>query len=254
MIIGSKLYRTATTADSMGWARSLINEAPDGAIFLADQYTHLRGRQGRTWEIMPGQLVVTMVLKPLLLKVIHNDDLNIRLNQLNMAISLGILTPLKKYNAGLKWPNDFIIDKKKVGGLLLQVVWNGEVPIGIIAGFALNINNSFAQDHELSPIATSLADSTGAQQDIRAIYKEVLMAIDAWYAAWQQMEFSSIYKAWREEQFYLGQPITVHQKDESICSGIAQQVMPNGDLWIADEQKKQHAISFYQVEEVHLLK
>jgi BirA family biotin operon repressor/biotin-[acetyl-CoA-carboxylase] ligase len=250
MIIGSKLYRIQTTADSMGWAKSLIQEAPDGAIFLADQYTHLRGRQGREWCIMPGQLVVTMVLKPPLLKVIHSDDISIRLNQLNMAISLGILDPLKKYGCALKWPNDFIVNRKKIGGLLIQVVWQNDSPIGIIAGFAINVQNTFAPDHELHAIATSIADVVQTPVELRMLYKEILFAIDGWYAAWQQMAFSSIYKAWRDEQHYLGKTITVHQKDGSICTGTAQQVMPNGDLLITDEHKKQQSISFFQVEEV----
>jgi len=42
-----------------------------------------------------------------------------------MAIALGILEPLKKYGATLKWPNDFIINHKKVGGMLMQLVWHG---------------------------------------------------------------------------------------------------------------------------------
>jgi BirA family biotin operon repressor/biotin-[acetyl-CoA-carboxylase] ligase len=252
MIIGSKLYRTQTTADSMGWARSLIHEAPDGAIFLADEYTNLRGRQGRTWCIMPGQLVVTMVLKPPLLKLMHSDDLSIRLNQLNMAISLGILDPLKKYGASLKWPNDVMLNQKKCGGQLLQVIWEGDIACGLVAGFALNVNNTFPPDHELFPIATSLTETTQLPIDMRGLYKEILIAIDAWYAAWQQMAFASIYKAWRDEQQYLGKSITVHQKNGSICSGIAQQVMPNGDLLITDDNKKQQSISFFQVEEVQL--
>ncbi len=253
MIIGSKLYRTQSTDDSMAWARSLMHEAPDGALFLADTYTHARGRQGRTWHVMPGQLMVTMVLKPPLLKVIHTDDLDVRLSQLNMAIALGIVSPLKTYGASLKWPNDVVVDQKKLGGVLMQVVWEHNAPSGLIVGFAINVNNTFPPEHELYETATSVCTLANAPADMRALYKEIITNIDAWYAAWQQLAFGSIYKAWRQEQLYLGKQITVHQKDGSICSGIAQQVMPNGDLMLTiDGQKKPLTISFYQVEEVRL--
>ncbi len=253
MTIGTKLYRTQTTDDSMGWARSFLHEAPDGAVFLADSYTHARGRQGRTWEIMPGQLMVTLLLKPPLLKLMHTDDISIRLSQLNMAVALGILRPLKQYGASLKWPNDFIVQHKKIGGLLMQVVWEDAAPAGIIVGFALNVNNAFAPEHELFPIATSLKSATGAEHDLRALYKDLLAGLNLWYNQWQQMAFGDIYKTWKLEQAYLGQHITVHQKDGSTIAGIAQQVMPNGDLMMTiDGQKKQETVSFYQVDEVKI--
>ncbi|MBM3893203.1 biotin--[acetyl-CoA-carboxylase] ligase [Candidatus Dependentiae bacterium] len=254
MIIGSKLYRIQTTDDSMAWARSLLHEAPDGALFLADMYTHARGRQGREWHIMPGQLLVTMVLKPPLLKVMHPDDFDVRLSQLNMAIALGVVSPLKMYGASLKWPNDIVTGTQKLGGILMQAVWEHHAPAGLIVGFALNVNNIFPPEHELYKSATSVCTLAGKQLDMRTLFKEIITNLDAWYAAWQQLAFGSIYKAWRQEQIYLGKPITVHQKDGSICTGIAQQVMPNGDLLLAIEgEKKPITLSFYQVEEIQLI-
>ncbi len=237
----------------MAWARSLIHEAPDGALFLADNYTHARGRQGRVWQIMPGQLMVTMILKPPLLKVMHADDFDVRLSQLNMAIALGIVSPLKQYGVSLKWPNDFVVDHKKLGGVLMQAVWENNSPCGLIVGFAINVNNTITPEHELYATATSVCMLSGSTVDMRALYKEIIANLDAWYAAWQQLAFGSIYKAWRQEQLYLGKQITVHQKDGSVCAGMAQQVMPNGDLVLALDGKKQQIISFYQVEEVRLM-
>ena len=237
----------------MAWARSLIHEAPDGALFLADTYTHAHGRQGRIWQIMPGQLMVTMVLKPPLLKVMHTDDLEVRLSQLNMAIALGIVSPLKAYGASLKWPNDLVINQQKIGGLLMQVVWEGNSPCGIIVGFALNVNNTFTAEHELFSIATSICMQTGEPVELRGLFKIIMAEIDAWYAAWQQLAFGSIYKAWRQEQSFLGKQITVHQKTGAICNGLAQQVLPNGDLQLLVEgEKKPLTISFYQVEDIRL--
>jgi BirA family biotin operon repressor/biotin-[acetyl-CoA-carboxylase] ligase len=252
MPIGKKVYRAQSTDDSMGWARSLLHDAPDGAVFLADVLTQAKGRQGRFWQIMPGQLIVTFLLKPPMLKLLPAEDLHIRLNQLNMAISLGVLEPLKPYGVGLKWPNDFILDQKKIGGLLMNLVWEGQQPQGIIVGFALNVNNEITQNDQLYAFATSIKAVCGADVDRRSLYKSMLVSLNAWYDAWQQARYMPIYKHWKDEQICLGLPIKIHQKDGTIVEGTAQQVLPNGDLLLVDQYKKQKTVSFYQVEEVSI--
>lgn len=254
MIIGNKVYRTHTTSNSMAWAQEHMFDAPDGAVFLADVFTHAQGRQGRTWELQPGQLLVTFILKPKQLHELAEDDVSIRLNQLNMAISLGILDPLKNCGVQLKWPNDFIIQDKKMGGMLIHVAWYNQKPFGLIVGFALNINNQFLPEHPLFDRAISLKTATGSSFELRPLYKEILGSLNHWYNMWQQGEFIKIYKAWREHQSYLGKLISVHQQNGKLIEGIIQQVLPNGDLWIIDDQKKKQTISFYQVEEIKLKK
>lgn len=252
MTIGSKLYRTQSTNDSMAWAKEHINDAPDGSIFLADTLTHARGRQGRTWQVSAGQLLVTMLLKPAQLALFSADDFAIRLNQLTMAISLGILEPLKQYGVQLKWPNDFVALHKKVGGILVHVIWSGSKPLGVIVGFAINVNNEFSEDNELFPIATSLKMVTRSDQELRPLYKNIVVSLNAWYTSWQAGQFMEIYKSWKEHQAYLGATLEIHQKDGSLIKGTAQQVMPNGDLLLIDQNKKQQVISFYQVDEIKI--
>jgi BirA family biotin operon repressor/biotin-[acetyl-CoA-carboxylase] ligase len=252
MTIGSKLYRTHTTDDSMAWAKEHIHTAPDGAIFLADQFTHAQGRQGRTWSVYPGQLMVTLVLKPAHLSAINKDDLSIRLNQLTMAISLGILDALKPYDVGLKWPNDFMTKGKKVGGVLMHVVWIGDQPLGAIVGFAINVNTEFPANDPLVTIATSLMAASGNEVPMRPLYKDILTHLDQWYRQWKDGAFMHIYKTWKQAQLFIGKSIQIHNKDGSVIEGTANQVMPNGDLMLATADKKQVVIPFYQVEEVHI--
>lgn len=252
MIIGKKLYREHTIDDSMAWARKNIETAPDGSVFLADVLTKARGRQGRTWQVMAGQLMVTFILKPTLFQSLHQDDCTVRINQLNMAVCLGILEPLKSFGVRLKWPNDFVLNGKKLGGMLTHVVWSEEKLIGMIVGFALNINNEFLPDDPLIEIATSLKTEKHQAHELRPLYKDVLQGLNTWYMHWQHEEFMNIYKNWRLMQAFLGKEIQLHQKDGSIMRGLAQQVLPNGDLLLIDESKKQHLISFFQVEEVKI--
>ena len=114
IIVGNKIYQKVWCSDSMLWAKQHLDTAPDGAVFIADILGHARGRQGRTWQFVPGQLPITILLKPNF-KNLCKADLEFRLNQLTMALALGILDPLKFYGVALKWPNDFVLNHKKVG-------------------------------------------------------------------------------------------------------------------------------------------
>ncbi|MFH1253866.1 MAG: biotin--[acetyl-CoA-carboxylase] ligase [bacterium] len=275
MIIGSKLYRTLQCADSMAWAKQNMAAAPDGAVFLADKLTHAKGRNGRVWKVIEGQLNITILLKPKTLHSFSSEDLPIRINQLNMAVSLGIYDAIKDFGIGIKWPNDFVVQSeamtnsgeltipdgkqvnKKVGGVLFHLVWEGGVPVGIVCGFAINVNNIFDTSDELFDIATSLVFVSGSKVEMRPLYKNLLISINNYYKKWLTGNFDEIYKLWRKAQLFMGKSIKIHQKDGVIITGIMMQVLPNGDLLLiessgTDKSGKQKIVSFYMVEQVVL--
>lgn len=253
MNIGKKIYREHTVKNSMEWAKQHIQDAPDGAVFLADVLLSAQGRQGRTWQVSTGQLLVTFVLKPPQLATIPLDDFTIRLNQLTMALSLGILAPLKDYGVCLKWPNDFMVQGKKMGGMLVHTVWSSEHPFGLIVGFGLNINNEFAENDDLHSIATSLKTVTNSTIQLRPLYKHIIAELNFWYDLWQKNEFTLIYKSWKEALLpFLNNQVTIHQKDGSLLTGKAFQVLPNGDLLLLNAAQKSVTVSYHQVETITL--
>ena len=135
----------------------------------------------------------------------------------------------------------------------MHLVWQGVAPQGIIVGFAINVNNEFSESDDLYDIATSLKTITGVLVDMRTLYKAILAEIDAWYQCWHAGDFMDIYKAWKELQAYLGSRLQVHQKNGLLIEGLAQQVLPNGDLIMKDPTGKQKTVAFYQVEEIKII-
>jgi BirA family biotin operon repressor/biotin-[acetyl-CoA-carboxylase] ligase len=248
-MIGSKLYRTKSCANSIAWASQHLTDAPDGSVFLADSLETAKGRGNSVWVWRPGQLAVTVLLKPKNFNLRSAEDLPIRLNQLNMAISLGIHKILSEHGVGLKWPNDFILNGKKVGGLLFKVIWENNFPAGIVFGFGININNIFDKPDELFEIATSLKQELGNELNMRTIYKNLLQAINEFYEKWQAGTFDEIYKLWRKAQINLGKKLKINLNGDKFVSGTMLQVMPNGDIILADETGKQQIIPFYAVQE-----
>jgi BirA family biotin operon repressor/biotin-[acetyl-CoA-carboxylase] ligase len=252
MIIGSKLYRTKMCTNSLAWAREHIDSAPDGSVFLADKLANAYGRQGRAWFIYPGQLLITLLLKPALFHRCCLEEIPIRLNQLNMALSIGVASTLSKYGIGIKWPNDFVVQNKKVGGLLAHVVWQNNWPAGVIIGIGININTQFDKNDELFPIATSLAMVAEQDFDMRLLYRELLKNLDEAYALWGSSKFDEIYRQWRLLQVCLGKQLTIHQKNGQLMSGTMSQVLPNGDMIMSVSKKGSVIIPFCIVSDVAL--
>ncbi len=250
MIFGSKLYRAQVVRNTLQWARGNLAQAPDGAVFLADTVEQAQGRQGRVWSVAPGQLLFTAVLKPAMLATCEPDNLGIRLNQLSMALSLGILEPIKKYGIGIKWPNDFVAGDKKVCGMLMQAVWENNKVQGLILGFGLNINNKFISEDELFARATSLSTLAKSDLNMRELYKQLLTSLDRYYLMWQHEQYIDIYRAWKQEQVLLHKEVSIHEKDGTLISGILSQVLPNGDAMLTTANKQLKLIQFCNVESI----
>lgn len=250
MIFGSKVYRAQTVSNSMQWARENIELAPDGAIFIADRLEQAQGRQGRAWGIRDGQLLITAMLKPILLASCPDDERGIRLNQLSIALSLGIINPLLPHGASIKWPNDFYINNKKIGGMLLQPVWQGTTLRGIILGFGLNVTTIFSPDDELFEIATSITMETGKTIALRELYFALLSSLDHYYLRWQQQDYQALYSEWRKQQSFIGKQLIVHRQDGTIFNAKLNQVMPNGDAIMSSETHPFQQVPFHLIEHI----
>jgi BirA family transcriptional regulator, biotin operon repressor / biotin---[acetyl-CoA-carboxylase] ligase len=250
MIIGNKIYKKEKCFNSIDWAKENINSVSDGAIFLADIHETTRGRQDRIWKFYPEQLIVTFVLKPKNLFDNFEGAIDLRLRQLNMAITLGILEPLKSYNIELKWPNDFMYGDKKVGGLIFDVVWGGNKLLGIIAAFAVNVNNIIEEPDEITSIATSLKQVAGKEIDKKELFDKFLNSLNKFYEKYLNSEFDSIFEQWKKSQSCINTKITVHRRDKSEVTGFFYDVSKNGDLILRDEDGNKNIIPFYAVENI----
>lgn len=233
MIIGNTIYRTKTCDDSFAWARKELAEAPDGSLFIAENLTHAKGRQGRTWEVADGQLLITVLLKPKKIAQIPKKDLELRIKNLNMALALGVLSPILQYDIQLKWPNDFyaVKTRRKVGGEMMDIIWDNGYPSGIIFGFGLNVNNTFAPESPVYHTAATLAEY---RIDKEKLLTEILTSLNHWYTLWLEEHYQAIFTAWKLHQLYLGKEITVHLADGKKISGILNDIAENGDCFVND--------------------
>ena len=108
--------------------------APEGTTVITDEQTRGRGRRGRVWTSHPGQsLVLSMVVRPGTLGA--ESVLSIRLG-LAVARAIEEITPLA---VTVKWPNDLLVDGRKVGGMLCEGAVEGDRPAYVVAGTGVNV-------------------------------------------------------------------------------------------------------------------
>ena len=156
-----RLDRCESTMDA---ARVLAEEgAADGTVVVAAEQTSGRGTKGRLWLSPPGVgLYLTYILKPGKEEV---PDLTL----LPLASGLAAqeaLVALGMAEARLKWPNDLVAGRRKLGGVLCESVYRNGRPSFALIGVGLNLNQTekdFPPD--LRPLATSVRLATGKETD-----------------------------------------------------------------------------------------
>lgn len=249
MSIGASIVYVDRCENSMEWAKSCIDSAVDGAVFLAGEHGFTRGRQGRQWHVFDGQILLTVLLKPSFAIDFSLED---QLTYLSMACSLGVLDSLRVYDVHLKWPNDFVINHKKIGGMIIESVVRGDTIAGVVIGIGLNISTDIPEHHPLFSHATSLYMHTAKKYDIPSLQKQIYDSLDRWYDHWKQKQFDAIFRAWQQAQGGIGKQIVVHGQDGGTIRGVMKGVTPQGELLLEVRQGVESRIPFYIVDVVDI--
>ncbi len=193
MIIGSKLYYEDEVDSTNIYAKSLLNTASDGTIVLADLQTAGKGRLDRPWYSPVGGIWMSVILKPE------------KPNLIPVLTSVSLCETFSTYDIllGLKWPNDVMLNKKKVAGILCEVVDQS-----VIVGIGLNLNiKEFPP--ELRNTATSIFIETKKSFDKMAVFQMLCKEIDYNYMMLKGDHVSHLLTKWRHYTIMLGKDVTI---------------------------------------------
>ncbi|HWC15631.1 MAG TPA: biotin--[acetyl-CoA-carboxylase] ligase [Terriglobales bacterium] len=148
----------------------------EGAVFLANQQTAGRGRNGHAWYSEPGTaILVSVILRP---RFSASQALWLSL-MAGVAVHQAIVG-LCGVSCDLRWPNDLLIGRKKVCGILTEISADGEQLRFAVIGIGINVNQrSFPSD--VSNSATSLLMETGKEWSRTELLIELLEALEAEY-------------------------------------------------------------------------
>lgn len=144
-----RLERTGSTNED---AKRLAKEgAPEGTVVVADSQDAGKGRRGRKWISPPGSnLYFTLLLKP--------DFSPDRASMLTLVMALSVAEALESVAGiefGIKWPNDIVLNRKKICGILTEMTMQDGVIEGLVIGVGVNVSQKEFPE-ELQTTATSL--------------------------------------------------------------------------------------------------
>ena len=157
------------------------NGAENGALIVADMQTAGRGRRGRTWNSPPGtNLYFTLILKP----QIAPDQASMLTPLMGLAVAEGIRETCG-LQTGIKWPNDVVIDGRKVCGILAEMSVEREFIHYVVVGVGINVGlQSFPK--QVADTAVCLQEKCGGKVSRAELLVNVLKAFERYYAVFRK--------------------------------------------------------------------
>lgn len=204
--------------------------APDGHAILADRQRAGRGRLSRRWESPGGLgLYVSIVLRPPV-PVAQAPFLTV---VAGVAVC-DALAETAGVSPGLKWPNDVLLDGRKVTGILSELAASGNAIRHVVVGIGINVNHR-GEDfpEELRPLAGSLLLATGRRFPRDTVAAALLNHLDRLYTLFCRGDRQAILGAARERSVVLGRTVEL-MDGERRWKGRAVDLDEEGALLIRD--------------------
>ena len=227
-IIGRDIRHFDSVDSTMDIAFTLgINGAKEGAVVCAEIQKKGRGRMGRVWDSPKSKgICISIILRP---KLLPNETAKLTLLSA-VAVSEAIrdIIGLLSY---IKWPNDILINEKKVGGILTEMDAEMDIVKFAVIGIGINVNTNRSS---LPDKATSLKEEKGKPIPRVELLKEILRKIESLYLLLQKEGFSPIIERWRELSSTLGRRVKISYHKEYI-EGEAIDVDLDGGLLIRND-------------------
>lgn len=209
---------TGSTNDD---ARALARAgAAEGTVVLASHQLSGRGRFGRTWESPEGGAYVSAVLRPPLAPS--------ELGPLALIAALGIVRGLDAIgvSCGVKWPNDVLLDGRKLAGVLLEMTAESDRVDWVVAGFGVNVRRGSSS----RPEAAYVSDVEPAI-GIATVTAAVLDGVGGAYAEWLDRGFEPMTNEYVGRLTLLGEHVVVRTMDGVVrAEGVVSSVDHDGRL------------------------
>ena len=199
----------------------LGSELPEGAVAATDHQTGGRGRLGRAWEEPAGSSVLTSVLL--------EPPPGRRLPELSLVAALAVAETIEAalaLSTQVKWPNDVMLNRRKVAGILSELS-DGTVVVGI----GINVNQTRDELPLDAPTEPgSLRTATGTTFDRAVLLGSLLSRLERKYDVWQEEGLDGIYGELGARDFLRGRRITADGE-----AATAVQILRDGRLEIATD-------------------
>jgi BirA family biotin operon repressor/biotin-[acetyl-CoA-carboxylase] ligase len=226
--IGRQIHYFQTIASTMDSAEQwAIKGAAEGTVVIAESQTKGRGRMGRHWHSPKYKgIYLSLVLRPRILPGATPV--------LTLLSAVSICEAVKEacgLEAKIKWPNDIILQNRKVGGILTELNAEMDSTRFVIIGIGLNVNNDKGS---FVPGATSLSERCKAELNRVQLLQELLRRLEANYLLFQQNGAPAIIQKWKAHNLTLGRRIKLLFHKEQL-EGMAVDIDQDGGLLLRND-------------------
>lgn len=211
-------------------AKNLAKKGFRAAVVSSSQSAG-RGRLGRRWEsASAGGLCMSFTL--------HREPEDASVPLVGIAAALAALDALRQYadlDFQIKWPNDIVMNGKKICGVISEAVWGLEKLDYMVVGAGVNVNQRHSDfSAPLRNSATSLFIETGKTFAIRALAYEMLKIFDGLFYSLQKNGAPPLIARYRENCRTAGGAVCIKDGDEEIFRGKAIGIDEDGSLIVRD--------------------
>ena len=206
--IGKNLYVYKEVRSTNTIAKFLsINDCEDGAVVISEKQTDAKGRSGKSWASPLGGIWLSIILKPIL---DHS-----KLPLITLATGVAVAKTLEKIgveNPEIKWPNDIMIDDKKVCGILTEAVTKFNTIENVIVGVGIDANLNVSDfPEELQFGTTTLKEALGREGNENLLIKIFLEEFEDIIEQFKDAKYEDILKEWRKRSYSIGKIVEVRE-------------------------------------------
>ena len=248
------VHQTIDSTNSWSLQQCKLGRALPFASF-AEQQTRGRGRRGKQWAMSAHSNIAMSVSWPFALS-------NIQLHQLPLSIAMAVVTALEEiglHQGQVTWPNDVLVQGKKIAGILIETQPMNDKEIAVVIGVGLNykmpelkIRSELAGEEvfvEITDIDQELSNQAVGRRCDRTSVAAVLLKNVISAVRDYQSSTSSCLEIFRESYDYCrDKSVDIIQDDQQVVSGIAQGVNDNAELLVLiDGQQRVFNIAIVSV-------
>ena len=250
LFIGKNVLFLPEVESTNTYAINLLRNvnAIEGTVIYTNNQTQGKGQRGTVWSSeIAKNITLSVILQPKFL----NINQSFYLSKITALACYDVLTELldaSHYDIKIKWPNDILVNKKKIGGILIENNVNGSHIQHAVIGVGLNVNQQ--NFGELGDIATSLFNEKNKNYDTSFIMELLCSKLEKWYLKLKENKLDLIHSVYLSHLFGLNE--TVHFIDNSGKSFYAEiiNVEENGKLLVRNTDEE---LLTFDIKEVKMI-